>query len=344
MQKSYTNQNPKVSVNILGYNCEKYIKNCLESVFSQTYKNIEITYIDNHSKDSSLSIVKSLSKDSIIKIIRNKKNTGYAKGNNIGINNSSGEYILILNPDILLDNNFVQQSVSFLNNNKKSGAVTGKLLKFKFNNNVVKKTNIIDSIGFEIFKNHRVIEMGGEEIDVSQFDKQKEVFGVSGAAPIIRRKALEEIKFEGKYLDEDFFAYKEDIDLSFRLRHAGWQCFYIPNALAWHDRWERGSGKENKAFGVIKKRGRKSDFVNYLSYRNHLLLLLKNEWLENFILYFPWLFFYEFKKFVYTLLFEPKNLKAWAYLFKNLSLTRQKRYVTLSKSKFKPSEVRSWLI
>jgi hypothetical protein len=84
--------------------------------------------------------------------------------------------------------------------------------------------------------------------------------------------------------------------------------------------------------------------VNYLSYRNHLLLLLKNEWLENFILCFPWLFFYEFKKFIYILFFEPKNLKAWTYLFKNLSLTRKKRYVILSKSKLKPSEVRSWLI
>lgn len=366
---------PKVSICVLGYNNRKYLKLCFEAIFSQTYPNLEVLYIDNGSKDGSVEEIEKLKaqelkfkaqnlkfkaqsgeskiqnlKSQAFKIIKNKKNLGYAEGHNIGIRESSGEYILCLNPDVILDKNFVRNALNFFLKEKKAGAITGKLLKFKMLDTQIEKTNIIDSLGLIIFKSHRVIEKGGGEQDKGQYNQAQEVFGVSGAAAMFRRKALEDIKYQilnikqQSYFDIDFFAYKEDIDLSFRLRHAGWQCWYVPDALAWHNRWERGSGEKENMITVLKRRRKKTKLINYLSYRNHLIWLLKNEFAINILLFFPWIFWYEFKKFIYILFFEPKNITALFDFIAFLPLTFKKRHDILSKSKLKPKDVRFWLI
>ena len=334
---------PKVSINILGYNSKKYIKQCLKAVFVQTYPNIEVIYIDNGSRDGSVEEVKNQqSKIENLRIVENKRNLGYAEGYNIGISKSLGEYILCLNPDVILDKNFVQAMVSFFEENKKVGAACGKLLKLKTNKRW-EKTNIIDSTGLLIFKSHRVVERGGEEKDIGQYNQSQEIFGVSGAVAMFRREALESVKLP-IYFDKDFLAYKEDIDLSFRLRHAGWRIYYNPSALAWHDRWETGSAEKDKISKILQRRKTKLKFINYLSYRNHLFFILKNEWMVNLLIYFPWIFWYELKKFLYVVFFEPESLKAWLDLIVYLPLTLRKRRAILSKSKFKPKEVRGWLV
>jgi GT2 family glycosyltransferase len=349
------NNPPKVSINVLGYNSKKYLKSCFESIFSQTYPNLEILYIDNNSVDGSVEEVKKLKNQNLelggVKIIENKKNLGYAEGHNIGICESSGEYIFCLNPDIILDNNFVRSAVDFFIKHREAGAITGKILKFKIHaGNEVEKTNIIDSLGLAIFKSHRVVERGGEEEDRGQYDRNEKVFGVSGAAPVFRRKALEDVKCQmsnvkcQNYFDRDFFAYKEDVDLSFRLNHAGWQCWYVAQVLAFHDRWERGSGQNEKKGEILARRRKKSKLVNYLSYWNHLMMLFKNEFAANLIIYFLWIFWYEFRKFVYILFFETKNIRGFIDFITFLPLTFKKRRDILSRSKIKPKEIRSWLI
>ena len=243
--------------------------------------------------------------------------------------------------------------MNFFLKEKKAGAITGKLLKFRFSAKdelSIEKTNIIDSLGLAIFKSHRVVERGGGEEDRGQYEQSEQVFGVSGAASMFRRKALEDVQFPisnsqfSIYFDKDFFAYKEDVDLSFRLRHAGWQCWYVPKALAWHDRWERGSGQKEKAFDILKRRKKRLRFVNYLSYRNHLMMLFKNEFAINLVIYFPWIFLYELKKFIYILFFETRNIIAFLNFLAFLPLTLKKRHDILSKSKINPKEIRSWII
>src|SRR4029450_5509302 len=82
----------------------------------------------------------------------------------------------------------------------------------------------------------------GGEGDDGRFDEELEVFAVDGAAMVARRSALETIRFEDEYLDENFYAHKEDHDVSWRLRLAGWECWYVPSALAYHARTTRGLG------------------------------------------------------------------------------------------------------
>lgn len=352
--------NNLISVIILGYNSKKYLKWCFDSVLTQTHPNLEIIFVDNASTDDSIEFVeqyitrtKKQENKRTIRIIMNRENFGYTGGNNIGIKASNGEFILCLNPDIILDKNYIKNIINLFQKNPKIGAAAGKLLKFKFHNNTIEKTNIIDSCGFKIFKSHRVIEQGGGEIDKGQYDITAKVFGVSGAAPILRKSALDNIckhlhkafvNNSHNYFDNDFFAYKEDVDLAFRIMHAGCESWFEPKAIAWHHRWETGTRDDEKSKDIISRRRKRSKFVNYFSYRNHLYFLLKNEFFVNLLLYSPWITIYELKKLIFGLFFEKEVLRGLHDFAKNLSLTITKRRDILSKSAIKPKDIRKWLV
>ena len=91
-----------------------------------------------------------------------------------------------------------------------------------------------------IRRDRRVFDRGENERDEGQFDRDEEVFGVSGAALVARREALESVELDGQYLDESFHMYKEDVDLCWRLRLAGWECWYVAGAVAYHARTSHG--------------------------------------------------------------------------------------------------------
>ncbi|MDD3887658.1 MAG: glycosyltransferase family 2 protein [Patescibacteria group bacterium] len=332
-----------VTISLLNYNKKKYLTYCLDSILEQSYQDIEIFFVDNNSTDNSFEYLKSYAEHkyplSKIRFIRNQKNLGYSKAHNEVIKQSNGKFVLCLNPDIILDKDYIKNCLEILNQNPKIGAITGKLFKWKFSQN--KQTNIIDSCGHRILKTHRITEWGSNQKNSQEFETIKKIFSVSGAAPIYRKEALENIKYNNEYFDESFFAYKEDIDLSWRLLHAGWEIWFDHKSHAWHDRWETGT--ENSTLKVIKQRNKKTDFINKLSYRNHLLLLYKNEFASNFLIYFPWIFFYELGKFFYTLFHEPKNLSAIIDLFKLCKLTKAKRNAIIKNSKIKPKDIRKYI-
>jgi GT2 family glycosyltransferase len=109
-----------------------------------------------------------------------------------------------------------------------------------------------------------------------------------------------------EYIDTDFFCYKEDVDLAYRLRLFGFSAYTVPKARAWHDRTARANSAS-----TIKNRRAKSAFVNYHSYKNHLFTLIKNVPDRIFIRCFVQISFYELGKFFYILLFEYKTLRSF---------------------------------
>lgn len=337
-------RNSKVSIVILSYNSKKYFEGCLCSIKNQTYKNLELIVVDNGSTDGSREYIELQSKNNLFIFIKNSKNIGYASGNNVGIEKSTGDYVLLLNPDVILENNYIEKIVDKFQKNSDIGSITGKILKFKFKGNQIIKTDIVDTVGLKICKSHRVVEIGSNKKDRELLnDSDNEIFGVSAAAAMYRKKALDDVKalsLSGNYFDDSFFIYKEDIDLSWRLRHAGWKSYWVASAVAYHHRWETGTS--NKKGDIISNRKIKSHIVNYYSYRNQLLMILKNQFMVNLIIYFPIIFLYELKKFIYLLLFEQKTLKGLIDFIKLVPLTIRKRNAILSKSKLKPSELRRW--
>lgn len=341
-----------ISIIIATFNGQKYVSYCLNSIFDQNFQDFKVLIIDNGSTDDTVKIIKTNYQSQIanskLKLIENKKNLGFGGGYNQGIRETieDNKYILILNQDIILEKNFLEEAIKFLETHSRVGAVTGKLYYWDFEKN--KKTNIIDSAnGIKMFKNRRAIETGQGEEDQGQSNETKEVFGVTGACSIFNSQALKEIGIKLKdtieYFDENFFAYKEDMDLSWRLRLYGWSCFYLPQAMAFHDRTAKGKKNLND-FSAAFNRKNKSKMINYLSYKNHLLMLIKNELLSNFILHFPWIFFYEFKKFIFMLLFEFPTLKtALSQFLKQLPQILKKRNIIMSNRKVKAKEIKKWM-
>lgn len=340
---------PLVSINLLTWNGQKYIRDCLNSVFNQTYPCLDILVIDNGSTDETVSYLKNLPKKENLRLIFNKKNLGFTGGHNQAIRKSKGQFIVCLNQDMVLDKDFVRKAVGVFRKNKNIAAVQGKLLRWSQGlstaNNFAsyEVSRIIDTTGLAILKNRRIINQGQGEIDQGQFNKMTEVFGADGAAPIYRRKALEDVQINGQYFDEDFFNYKEDVDLAWRLRLAGWQTIYQPKSIAWHD---RGAGESASIsyFGIIRERLKISKFAKYLAFKNQRLMQIKNEQIPLLIKHLPWFLSKEIASWAYVLLLERYTWKAIKDLFKQAPQAWQKRKVIMAGKRVKAREMNRWFI
>lgn len=117
--------NPKVSIIIVNWNSKDYIKNCIDSLLNQTFQDFEIILVDNGSTDDSLEYVEK--KYPQISIIKNKKNLGFAAGNNIGIKNSSGKFIALFNQDAVTDKEWLYELVGALESSEKIAGAVGKI-------------------------------------------------------------------------------------------------------------------------------------------------------------------------------------------------------------------------
>jgi GT2 family glycosyltransferase len=222
-----------ISVVIINRNGERFLAACIESVKKQSYRKIEIILIDNASTDESILFIQNNYKD--VTIIANSNNEGYSKAANIGILKSKGEYILMLNPDIVLDENFIENCLIAIKKDERIGSVSGKLLRFK--NNKMNSGEVIDSTGLILCQDiRRPLDRGQNQRDNGQYNKEEYIFGVNGAAPFYRRAMLEDVKIWDEYFDEDFFAYYEDVDIAWRAQLLGWKSFYAPSAVAYHYR------------------------------------------------------------------------------------------------------------
>ncbi len=339
----------KLSIILVGYNSKALLKHCLKGVDSQTEKNIETIFIDNNSQDGSASYVKKNFK--WVKVVENKENLGYAGATNQGIKMSQAKYVMVLNPDLILTPNYSKTIIHKLEKNKKIGAITGKVLKYDFEKE--KPTTQIDTAGLYCYRNRRVIDRGQGLEDKGQYDQEEEVFGVSGAVPIYRREALEDVKLPNysghstldeayEYFDEEFFMYKEDIDLSWRLRLRGWKCVYYPKVICYHG---RGTGvlKRFTHWEVYKGRKHLNKFQKYYAYKNQRLMQVKNEMFGNLWRDFFPILFKEILILGYIVIREPYLLKALGHFFIQLPPALKKRRLIMRRKKVSAKQMSKWL-
>ncbi len=230
-----------ISVVVLNWNGYEFVDQCLKSLQAQTYPNLEVIVVDNASTDGSVELVRDGFRD--VKLILNEKNLGFGGGNNIGIQASSGRYIMMLNNDTHLDPKCVDEMKRSIEKDERYGACASKVL-------LECEDNLIDAAGIAVFPDGLSIGRGRLERG-DRYVEEQEVFGASGCACLYRREMLEDI---GLY-DEDFFAYADDTDLGWRARLAGWKCIYNPRAIVYHLH-SAGSGAYSplKAFLVERNR------------------------------------------------------------------------------------------
>ncbi|OGY43199.1 MAG: hypothetical protein A2820_00980 [Candidatus Buchananbacteria bacterium RIFCSPHIGHO2_01_FULL_40_35] len=341
---------PKVTIQIVTWNSLKYLPFTLKSIFSQTYRDFQVLVIDNNSQDGTIDFLRQDYPE--VAVFQNKKNLGFARANNQGIRLLHSPYILFCNPDIILEANWLAEVMPKAEDeaNSQVGSYGGKLLKLKPIDGEIgpdSQTTIIDSGGLQILKNRKIVEIGAGE-DSSKFNRDLEVFGHSGALVLYQRATLEDClvktkyQSQGEYFDEDFFAYKEDIDLAWRSRLLGWQSIFISQAVAYHIRSLAGSQSQGLA-EMISHRKKQSSLARYYSYRNHFLLLIKNEFSQNFIRDFWLIKWFEAKKAGYMLIFEGKNIKAWLAVIRMLPLMLAKRKAIFKKVRIKSSDIARWI-
>jgi GT2 family glycosyltransferase len=327
----------------------KYLPYFLDSIFCQTYwsgreEAPDIFIVDNASSDKTVDYIRS--NFPTVHLLRNVNNIGLARAWNQAIRMTHGEYVLLMNPDVILEENFLSILVKDLAADTGLASAGGKLYQLDFEKEEdylisPLKTNILDSCGLLGYKSRRFIDRGAGEQDLGKYNQKEEVFGITGACLLLRRSALANIKFGEEYFDENFFMYQEDIDLAWRLQLAGGRSLYDPASLGWHHRRAR-SGQNSQLATIAYRRG-KENLVNYHSYKNHLMLLYKNELKNNLLLDFPHIFWYELKKIVYVLIFEAGNFfRCWAEIFKNRGNLKKKRRLNMQLKKVRAEEIRKW--
>ncbi|NIA02307.1 MAG: glycosyltransferase [Nitrospirae bacterium] len=336
----------KISIVLIHYNTPQYLRTCLDSIFAQTYEDIEVFFIDNNSPDKEgLEYVKKeYGHKETLEIIDNSENLGYAKAANQGIKmaiekENPSDYVVITNPDIIYTPKYFEKIIARIEKDPKISAITGKVLKFDFEKK--EKTNLIDTVGLFAYKNRRIIDRGQGMEDEGQYDKEEEVFGVSGACPLYRRTALEDVKVMGEYFDEDFFMYKEDVDLSWRFLLYGWKNFYYPGAVAYHG---RGTGvyKRSTTGEILKNRGKLSKFQKKYSFKNQLLMEKKNDLIGTFFSNFFPIMLKKILTPFYITLREPYLWGSYIAYLHQLPHILKKRAIIMKNRRVTAKEMKRW--
>ncbi len=238
-----------VSVIVLNWNGKEVIFDCLDSLLVQTYPQKEIILVDNGSCDGSLEMIREKYPQGI-KIIVNPENLGFAGGCNVGMHASQGEWIALINSDSTVEKNWIEEMVKGIRKSVSIGMAACKIYFWG-------KDKILENTGQTISRDGLGRTRGRLEKDEGQYDHRSAVLCPSGCAALYRRTMLEQTGF----FDEKFFAYADDIDIGLRGRLAGYKCFYIPDAVAYH--------KLSASFGLL------SPLKAFLVERNRLWVVIK---------------------------------------------------------------------
>jgi GT2 family glycosyltransferase len=226
-------QNDFVSVTLVTYNSGRFIKRCIESVLEQRYPLKEIVIVDNASTDGTIDILEQF--EDRCQIYYNEENVGFAAAQNQAIRLSSGDWVLTLNPDVLLLPNFIQALMDGGQFDPKIGTVCGKLLTMTAHFEIPEKP-VVDSTGIYFNPMLRHLDRGSQEVDNGHYLQYEYVFGATAAAALYRRAMIEDISLDGEFFDTDFFVYREDADVAWRAQLMGWKCLYAPYARGYHVR------------------------------------------------------------------------------------------------------------
>jgi GT2 family glycosyltransferase len=267
-----------VTVGIVTWNSAHVIEACVASVRAQTWRPLTLRILDNASADDTRDRLKRITAPD--ERLGADRNLGFSAAHNRLIAASSTDFYLCLNPDVVLTPEFVERIVAAMGRDPRAGSATGKLLRMRDDGvdaggagsaDSSGAADVIDSTGIVMVPSQRHLDRGADRVDDGRYAREELVFGASGAAAMYRRAMLDDVKTpgvtaDGEYFDEDFFAYREDADLAWRAQLLGWNCVYVPDAVARHGRRV-----------TPERRSTLPAAINYYSVRNRFLLRLKNQ-------------------------------------------------------------------
>lgn len=342
----------KVTIGLILYQGEHYLKSCLESLTAQDYFNIEYLVRDQSPKGEAAEYIENNLSHLLPKIkLERGENLFHSGGHNALINKMEGEYYFCCSNDILYPPDFVSKIVTILEKpeNQKYGSATCKLMQWNFQQRQLElpeKTDIIDSFGIGLTQGHYFYDIGQGEKDVGQYKNLHEIFGASGALTVFRKKALQAIAYKNskgsiEYYDE-LIHYKNDVDLAYRLQWAGYPCLLIHDVAVYHDRQVSSTKGEFSFITMLKSRRGKSDWAKKNSFSGHWVVIIKNVKGQAF----SWPVKIKtnvshFLRFIYTFLFERELLGEYKTLKKYEEEIKAK--TSSMKRKASPKELEKYM-
>lgn len=288
---------PRASIIIVNYNSCAYLQPCLESVL-QASGDDEVILVDNHLADGSAALVQE--HFPMVRLLQSPANLGFAGGCNYGAAHATGEYLAFLNPDTVVEPEWLDALLDALAGDESIGLATSQILLLHDRQRINTAGNDVHYTGLTLCR-----DMGKRR---HQHVEPQEVGAISGAAFVMRRDVFAHL---GGF-DEGFFTYMEDTDLSWRARLAGYRCVYVPASIVYHDYTLR--------FGPRK---------TFYQERNRYLMLLKNMQWQTLLRLLPALLLAEGVTWGFTLLREPRRLgnkiAAYGWIIHHWALVLEQR-------------------
>lgn len=269
-----------ISVIVITFNSEKFIRACLDSVFRQDYPEFKVIVVDNSSQDNTRDIIKRSYPQVVL--IENKENLGACCARNQGIEASGGDWVLALDCDVVLEKDFIFKAIKRINSvSPNIGALQPKIL-----NSDYKTTN---SCGIYLTWFRRFYDIGRRKSG-SDFNEPRNIFGACSACALYRKQMLQELKEKTGYFDERFFFLVEDVDLAWRAQKKRWRTLFIPELNCHH----RGNSSDTP-----------DKFRQFLCFRNRYFSIIKNEGIIRYLLKILPLMLYDIPRVTFLAITNP---------------------------------------
>jgi GT2 family glycosyltransferase len=299
-----------VSVILVTHDSAADLPVSLASAVGQRGATVETIVVDTASRDGSAELARRLAPSA--RVVALPENVGFSAAMNVGIEASGGRYVLALNPDCRLEPDFAAVLAVRLDARTDVGSASGRI--FRGEGPELRPTSRLDSTGIVFHASGRHFDRGSEEEAEGRYLREEEINGTTGAAGFYRREALETAKISTGYFDSDFFLYREDADLAWRLRNLGWKCLYVPGAVASHRR-----------HNLPSRRRRMSPLANYHSVKNRFLLRINNQSGGEFLTTLVPAIARDVVVLGACLTVERSSLPAFGWLWRNRKRLRAKR-------------------
>ena len=252
----------EVSVIIPNFNGIAFLDSVLGSLEGQTARNFEVIFVDNGSTDGSCSFV--AGSYPWVHIIELTENFGFCRAVNEGIRAAKAPYVLLLNNDTEIAEDFVEQMLAAIRRHKDAFSCAARMVQYHDRDKIDDAGNYYCALGWSFAR--------GKGKDIHIYEKEEKIFAACGGAAIYRKKIIEKIG----YFDEEHFAYLEDTDIGYRARIYGYENWYAPKAIVYHV----GSGTSGSRYNQFKTR---------YSSRNNVYLIYKNMPFLQILLNLPFL-------------------------------------------------------
>jgi GT2 family glycosyltransferase len=287
---------PNISVIIVSFNSREDLSECIPSLLSQSYPDYEIIVIDNNSGDGTSNFLERNYPS--VKVIANKENYGPAKGYNVGITASGGKYVVLLNPDTVVEKDWLLELVKAIESDERIAACQSRVLLYGNPAHINTEGNEVNYLGFTWCRNYGQLSKHSHVIE--------ETLGLSVCSAILRRNTLEEVG----WFDEDFFMYLDDTDLGLRMQLRGYKVVCNPRSIVYHK------------YKFLPSRQK----LYYLE-RNRLLVLCKIYDKKMWLKIFPIYIFMEMGLLIVSIYqgWFGEKIRSYAWIIRRHRLIRSKR-------------------